>query len=99
MKFDGKGSARPLKSVMKELMQEFGWEDDYTKSRISEKWKEIVGDRIAEVAVIDKFENRILFIKTSSSIWRSELFLRRGSIKDKINEEFGSEIIKDIIIK
>jgi hypothetical protein len=44
------------------------------------------------------FSNGRIFIKSDSSIFSSELLLNKKSIIQKINQEIGSEEIKDIKI-
>ena len=42
------------------------------------------------------FKNKKLFIRSESSIFANELLLNKKSIIQKINQEIGSEEIKDI---
>jgi hypothetical protein len=42
------------------------------------------------------FKDKKIFIKTSSSIWASEIWLKRGYIVKKVNQELGGEEILDL---
>lgn len=99
MSLNGENKPRTLKEVADSLIREFGWEDDFYKLNIEEVWKDTVGEKIASVAIIKKFEKGLLFIETDNSVWKAELFIRRGSIRDKLNKQLKKDIIREIIIK
>ena len=88
-----------MKEVFNNLISGLGWEELVKQERVPELWKEIVGDRIAEKAGYVRFENGILFIRVDSSVWRSELFLRKESFKNEINKRYGSKIVDEIVIR
>jgi len=58
--------------------------------------KEEFGNVGLEKLVPDYFANGILYIKSTSSNWASELWLQKNKIMRKINEEIGKEELKDI---
>src|SRR3989304_4568215 len=92
-------SPEPLKEVLDKLISGFGWEELVKQDRVPELWKEIVGERIAQKAGYVRFENGVLFIRVDSSVWRSELFLRKESFKNEINKRYGSNIVDEIVIR
>ena len=47
----------------------------------------------------DFFKNKIIFVRTSSSNWSSELFMNRGEIIRKMNEELGKDAVREIKMK
>ncbi len=47
----------------------------------------------------DYFDGETIFVKSGSSAWLSELWLNKGMIIRKINEELGTELIKNIKTK
>jgi len=46
----------------------------------------------------EKLIDKILIVKTSGSLWSSEVWLRRDKIKNEINKEFSQEIISKLKI-
>jgi predicted nucleic acid-binding Zn ribbon protein len=44
----------------------------------------------------DYLKEKVLFVKAKNSVWASELWLERKKIINRINGEFGQEVIKDI---
>ncbi len=68
----------------------------YQKERFA-YWEEVVGEKIAKVAVPVKNKKGILFVKVEDAVWRFELTRRKEEILNKINEHSKKGIIKDIV--
>jgi hypothetical protein len=51
---------------------------------------------LKKIATPKKVEDRVLFIKVENSVWKSELFLYRKQITEKINRFFNKQILKTI---
>lgn len=51
---------------------------------------------LKKIAKAVKVEKKVLHLKVSNSIWRSELKFNQTIIIDKINSFYGEEIIKNI---
>jgi predicted nucleic acid-binding Zn ribbon protein len=60
-------------------------------------WEEVVGARIAKVAVPVKNKKGVLFVKVEDAIWRFELTRSKDEIIKKINHHLNKNIIKDIV--
>lgn len=84
---------------MKDLIKDPVLRDKVHQEQLKMKWTEIVGDQIANISRILKFEKGRLTIKTSSSIWLYELSLRKKEIIDQINEKLESKIVNELIIR
>ena len=91
--------AQSLKEVFNSLISGFGWDELVQQEKIPELWRDIVGEKIAEKVGYVRFENGILFIRVESSVWRSELFLRKETFKNEINKRYGSKIVDEIVIR
>jgi hypothetical protein len=51
---------------------------------------------LKKIAVPKKVEDKVLYIKVENSVWKSELFLYRKQITEKINKFFNKQILKTI---
>lgn len=60
-------------------------------------WEEVVGEKIANVAVPVKNKKGVLFVKVEDSVWRFELTRRKEEIISKINEHSNKNTLKDIV--
>ncbi|TAL71074.1 MAG: DUF721 domain-containing protein [Bacteroidetes bacterium] len=91
--------AHSLKEVFDTMISGFGWDELVKQEKVPVMWREIVGEKIADKAAYVRFENGILFIRVESSVWRSELYLRKESFKNEINKRYGSKIVDEIVIR
>ncbi|MBC7863267.1 MAG: DUF721 domain-containing protein [Bacteroidia bacterium] len=63
------------------------------------KWKEVVGDYMANHTSEIKINKGILFIQMNSPACREELLYRKTQLIDEINRLFGKKIIFEIVIR
>ena len=69
------------------------------EGRLPDTWREIVGDRVADLSTSLKLENHVLTAHISSSVVRSELFYRRESLMQEINRISGVRLVNVVIIR
>ena len=69
------------------------------EGRLPDTWREIVGDRVADLPTSLKLENHVLTAHISSSVVRSELFYRRESLMQEINRLSGVGLVNVVIIR
>ncbi len=60
-------------------------------------WEEVVGEKIAKVAVPVKNKNGVLFVKVDDAVWRFELSRRKEELLDKIFKYYKKNVIKEIV--
>ena len=69
------------------------------EGRLPDTWREIVGDRVADLTTSLKLENHVLTAHISSSVVRSELFYSRESLMQEINRLSGVKLVNVVLIK
>ena len=89
--------------LMGDLLEEF-FKRPYVAAKVAEgklpdTWREIVGDRAAEITTELKIENHILYARIQSSVLRSELFFQREALKEEINRRSGVRLVNAVIIR
>jgi hypothetical protein len=52
-----------------------------------------------EEAVNDYIKEMILYVHLNSSVVRNELLMLRETLREKLNQKAGSEVIKDIVLR
>ncbi len=87
-----------LGNAIEEFFRRFGYEREYLKGKVINEWKDIVGEFVAGKAKITNFDGDVLTIKTESSVWKNEIFLRKGEIIKLINERFKTRLVSEIRI-
>lgn len=62
-------------------------------------WKEATGDLISQVSMPIHLEEGVLTVNVRDTIWVNELNLLKREIINRINENLGKEMLKDIRYK
>ena len=88
---------------MGDLLDEF-FKRPYVAAKVAEgklpdTWREIVGDRVADLTTELRLEKRILYVRIQSSVMRSELFYQREALKEEINRRSGIQFVQAVIIR
>ena len=86
--------------LMGDLLEEF-FKRPYVaaKVKLPDTWREIVGDRAADVTTELRLEKHILYVRIQSSVLRSELFYQREALKEEINRRSGVRLVNAVIIR
>ena len=89
--------------LMGDLLDEF-FKRPYVAAKVAEgklpdTWREIVGDRVAELTTELRLEKHILHVRIQSSVVRSELFYPREALKEEINRRSGVQLVNAVIIR
>lgn len=69
-----------------------------SEMQVERVYKQLAGDLITKLTQSLKFKNGTLRLRYLSAALRQEMTLRRDSLRQKMNEELGGEVIKKIVI-
>lgn len=94
MKNDNEHSMREL--IMK-FVKMSGKQQLYSERIIKEKWPEYVGDMCAKYSECKSVHDGVMMVKVSNAALRFELNGRKSMIIEKINNDYKSVVIKDIL--
>ncbi len=83
-----------------EILDEF-FSRPYVAAKIAEAklpdyWREIVGDRVADLTGEFRLDNHILYIGIRSSV---ELFYRRDYLQAELNRRAGVRLVNAVIVR
>ena len=86
-----------------EVLEEF-FKRPYVAAKLAEGhlpdyWREVVGVYAADHTIELRLDNHILHVRMASSVLRQELFYRRDTIAERINELAGIKLVNAIIIR
>ncbi|MDR0482156.1 MAG: DciA family protein [Cellulomonadaceae bacterium] len=84
--------------VMKSLFGDMGWQDELSVGSVTARWPEIVGADVAEHARIEKFEDKVLVLRASSTAWANQLVILRSSLMKRLADEVGEGVVEAIHI-
>ncbi len=78
------------------LLRRMGWTEDIEVAAVTARWREVIGDQIADHCDPVSFEQGVLLLRTSSSAWATQMQLMSGQVRHRLNEEFGREVVKEL---
>lgn len=83
-------------SVLKGSLDSLGLRHKVAEQQAVEKWREVVGPRIAAVTFVESVRDGVMFVSCKSSMWASELTLHTPDILKKLEKAVGRKVITDI---
>jgi predicted nucleic acid-binding Zn ribbon protein len=78
------------------MLKKFGIDNAIAQNKALNIWNEIVGDKVAKNTQPDRVEHGVIIVKVSSPTWRQELHFQKKEIIDKLNNQIGKKVIRDI---
>ena len=69
------------------------------EGKLPETWRQVVGDRAADLTTVLRLERRILYVRIQSSVLRSELFCQRDALRDALNRQAGMRLVNAVIVR
>jgi len=88
-----------LSEVLKEYRSEMNIDNKLKEINLIKSWEEIAGKAIARRTSKVYIKDGSLYIHLNSSVARNELSMLRESLRERLNEKAGEELVKDIILR
>ncbi len=86
-------------SALSLFLSEYGLQDHVILAKLQSGWQKIVGELLAVHSMPDRIFRNILFIRADHPIYSNELSFMKRIILSKLNEEYGSAVIKDVRVE
>jgi predicted nucleic acid-binding Zn ribbon protein len=96
--YAGGREPRPMSEGVESLLRRMGWTEQVEVAAVTARWREVIGDQIADHCEPVSFEEGALTLRASSTAWATQLTLMAGQIRHRLNEEFGREIVTELRI-
>jgi predicted nucleic acid-binding Zn ribbon protein len=88
-----------LAEAIKDYIAEMNLGDKLAETSVLNSWEGIVGKAISSRTSKIYIKDKVMYVHLSSSVVRNELMMLRESLKDKLNEKAGKDVIKDIVLR
>lgn len=92
-------SENSISSILDEIIKNNKLEVGLNQVYIIESWKKLMGNGVNNYTRSVSLRNGILYVELSSSVLRDELSYGKQKIIKMINEDFGKDIIKDLVLR
>jgi predicted nucleic acid-binding Zn ribbon protein len=88
-----------LAEAVKDYIKEMNLDGKLSEVGVINSWEEIVGKAISSRTSKIYIKDHILYVHLNSSVVRNELLMLRETLREKLNEKAGSEVVKDIVLR
>ncbi len=88
-----------LAEALKDYVKVMNLEGKLNEVGLINSWEDIVGKAISSRTSKMYIKDQILYVHLNSSVVRNELLMLRQALIEKLNENAGSEVIKDIVFR
>ena len=88
-----------LAEALQDYIKEMNLAGKLSEAGVINTWEEVVGKAISSRTSKIYIKNHVLYVHLNSSVVRNELLMLRETLREKLNEKAGSEVIKDIVIR
>jgi hypothetical protein len=88
-----------ISEVIRQFLAKSRLRDGVQAARIEEIWENIMGKTIAQYTTRIQIIHHKLFIETHVGPLKQELMYQKTQIISRVNEAFGEEVVKEVIIQ
>ncbi len=88
-----------IAEAVSDFIKEMNLGDKLSEAGVINSWEEIVGKAISSRTTKIYIKDHVLFVHLNSSVVRNELLMLRETLRSKLNEKAGSEVIRDIVLR
>jgi hypothetical protein len=92
-------STMHIREAIRRFLEKSRLRDGLQAARIEEIWEQIMGKTVAQYTSRIQLVQHKLFIETPVAPLKQELMYQKPLIISRINEAFGTEVVKEVIIK
>ena len=86
-----------MDSVLSDVLEEAGVEEQVERVRVLDLWPEIVGEQVARVTHARSVDEGTLIVEVRSSPWLMELNMLKGDIVERVNEHLTDVSIEKLV--
>ena len=88
-----------LRSVLEQILKDFGTPDITTVTSIIDQWEEIVGSDLATKISAVAISGSELIVRVDDPVWASQISWLENQLLDKITRLIGEEKITSIRVR
>lgn len=91
-----KNNFKSLHSTLYDILKKYNLDETYILQTIKNNWDKMVNVQIYKLVKPVKLENRVLYLQTKTSYWKTEFEQIENQILESINKEIFPHKIDEI---
>ncbi|MFL5763794.1 MAG: DUF721 domain-containing protein [Bacteroidia bacterium] len=88
-----------LKEVIGQMLKAYKLDEKLAERKLISSWETVMGPMIAKHTTDLSIKYQQLFVTLDSAALRNELAMAKGKMVKMLNDEAGSEVIKEVILR
>lgn len=93
-----RNKTQTISEVLNDLVREYRLGPKLREAAVINAWDNVTGKAITSRTSSIYIKNGVLHVHITSSVVKNELMMLREALRERLNREVGSEVVKEIVI-
>lgn len=93
-----RNKTQTISEVLNDLVKEYRLGPKLREAAVINAWDNVTGKAITSRTSSIYIKNGVLHVHITSSVVKNELMMLREALRERLNREVGSEVVKEIVI-
>lgn len=85
-----------VSNTMAALFRDRGWVQEVSVGSVVGRWRQVVGDQIADHCTPETFDDGVLVVRTDSSAWAQQLKVLAPQLVRRMAEDVGEGVVREV---
>jgi len=87
---------RLVADTLAALLRDRGWTQDVSVGGVIGRWRDVVGDQVADHCEPETFEDGVLTVRTDSTSWATNLKLLAPQLLRRLADDVGQDVVREV---
>jgi predicted nucleic acid-binding Zn ribbon protein len=87
---------RLVADTLAALVRDRGWTEDVSVGGVVGRWRDVVGDAVADHCEPETFEDGVLTVRTDSTSWATNLKLLVPQLLRRLADDVGEDVVREV---
>src|SRR5690606_17402174 len=87
-----------VSDVVARLLRDKGWHEEVSVGGVIGRWREVVGDQVADHCTPETFEDKVLVVRADSTAWATQVRLLVPTLMRRLDEEVGEGVVERVSV-
>ncbi len=85
-----------LGDTLARMATERGWTQELSVAGVVGRWRELVGDQVADHCTPETFDDGLLVVRTDSTAWATNLRMLVPELLARLEREVGPDVVREV---